>query len=124
MRGTTPVALKKTITGDGPEITLDVIDDVTIDATNSIELRVRIQEWVWGDQIQVMWDGEELRNATTDYDLSDPLSDVSADIMFSFTLSLNQVASGPHKIKVILAERNTQVISDRVLTHVDLVIRY
>ena len=124
MRGTTPVALKKTITGDGPEITLDVIDDVTVDATNSIELRVRIQEWVWGDQIRVMWDGAELRNATTDYDLSDPLSDVSADIMFSFTLSLDQVASGPHRIKVILAERHTQVISDPVLTHVDLVIRY
>ncbi len=124
MRGTTPVALKKTFTGEGPEIPLDVIDDVAADDAGSIELRVRIKEWVHGDQVSVLWDGAQLDDAVVSYDRSNPISDVSANVLICFTLSREQAAMGPHTAKVVLSERNPRVTSDPVLTHVDLVIRY
>ena len=53
--GQVPVALKRTITGDGPTIALDVADGFSRVVPASIELRVRLEEWVKGDVVRVWW---------------------------------------------------------------------
>ena len=58
--GEVPVALKLTLTGDGPTIVLEVADDLSSDTPRSVQLRLRLQQWVQGDQVEVYWDGRPL----------------------------------------------------------------
>ncbi len=125
--GDVPVALKRTLTGEGPTIVIDVADDFKLDAPKSIQLRVRLSEWVRGDAVVVWWDEQEQKDPQIGYcQVNDPhqISDVSSDAWLSFDLRPSQVAKGQHRAKVALRTRNPQVASDIVLTDVELVIAY
>jgi hypothetical protein len=106
------------LTGDGPTILLNIADD----QPSSAELRVRLQEWVKGDDVGVWWDGTRLANP--DLRFLDPhgISDVSSAVWIRF--ALGEVAPGPHEVKVVLIERHPQLACDLILTDVELVIRH
>ena len=133
--GDVPVALKRTLTYDGPTITLDVADDLAEDVPERVELRVRLQEWVKGDVVQVFWDGAERANIESEYHsdadggtaadaYADRVSDVSDAVWLRSELGPSDVARGQHEVKIVLRERHPKVKSDIVLTNVELVIKY
>ena len=124
--GEAPVSLKRTLTGDGPAITLDVADDVVADAPVGIELRVRLEEWVRGDVVRLLWDGIEIENPRVCYCQVDTSSgnDISNAVWLSKELGPESVSVGEHQVKVILVERNTRMACDIILTDVELVLRY
>ena len=124
--GEVPVPLKRTQTGDGPTATLNIADDVTMDAPEGIELRVRLDEWVKGDVVKVLWDGAELPDPCTAYihDRRPAISDVTGSIWQSYQLTPEQVPPGAHSVKVILVERNPRLACDIVMTDVELAVNY
>ena len=126
IRGEVPVALKRTLTGDGPTITLDIADDLAEDTPASIELRVRLEEWVRGDVVRLLWDGIEVENSQVSYSQvrSEHGYDISNAVWLSKELSPESVCVGGHQVKVILTERNPRMACEIVLTDVELVIRY
>ena len=126
MRGEVPVALKRTLSGDGPTITLDIADDMSVDAPESIELRLRLDEWVRGDIIRVLWDGVELEKFQVNYSQVGSIhgSDVSNSAWLSTTMHPDWFAKGKHRVKVVLAERNSRLAVDIILSDVELVISY
>ncbi len=121
-----PVPLKRTMSGEGPSIALVVSDDLMTDVPESIELRIRLDEWIHGDDVQVTWDGAELASPQITYSPGPGpiISDVSSTVWQSYTLTPEQAPPGDHKVKVILRERNPRLISDIVLTDVELVVRF
>ena len=127
--GEVPVALKTTLTGDGPSVTLKVADDLSGNKPEEVELRIRIDQWVPGDEIAVKWDGEKLpqpivRYSYTDMPKEEIYSDVSDAAWLSWELNSKKVSLGPHTVQVILENRNPHMACDIVLTDVELVIRY
>ncbi len=124
--GEVPVPLKATLTGDGPTITLNVADDAAADVPESMELRVRLDQWVVGDRVRVIWDGSELANPTVSYSMNvwSHVSDVSSAAWLSFEMGTAEVGQGNHDVQVVLDERNPRVAADIVLTDVELVLRY
>ena len=126
MQGEVPVALKRTLTGDGPTITIDLADDLSVDVPESIELRLRLEEWVKGDLVRVFWDGGELENFQASYSQADSTHgwDVSNSAWLTTEMRPDQAAKGKHRVKVILAERNPRLAADLVLTDVELVVRF
>jgi hypothetical protein len=125
--GEVPVPLKRTLTGAGPTVTLDIADDVMQDRSARIELRMRLDQWVKGDEVRVVWDGLALEHPDVRYcTIQDPhrISDVSSAVWLCFPLSPEQVAPGPHTAEVVLDRRHPQVACDIVLTDLELVIRY
>ena len=133
MLGEMPVALKRTLTGDGPSVTLDVADDLAADIPERIELRVRLEEWVKGDVVRVLWDGAErgepdvrFHNVTdtTANPFGDKVADVERAAWLCYEMSPSEVATGPHHVKVVLEERHPKLACDIVLTHVELAIMY
>ena len=124
--GEVPVPLKRTMTDDGPSITLHVSDDLAIDTPEHIELRVRVEEWVKGDDVLVIWDAAKLPDPRITYrhPLWPFISDVSSVVWQSYDLRPEQVPPGDHNVKVVLKERHPRVASDIQLTDVELVIRY
>ena len=131
--GEVPVALKPTLTGDGPSIILEVSDDLVSDPPESIELRVRLDQWVMGDVVRLLWDGAEQGNVETRYHtgedvVANPFAarilDVGTAAWLSSKLSPTEVTRGQHQVKVTLAERNPKLACDIVLTDVELAIRY
>jgi hypothetical protein len=121
-----PVALKRTLTGEGPTITIDMADDLAVDTPERVELRLLLKEWVKGDVMRVFWDGAELLDPETRY-MSDrwtQISDVSGAAWLHFRLAPDRTGVGPHAVKVVLAERVPKMASDIVLTDVEVVIRY
>ena len=121
--GEVPVALKPTLTGAGPTVTLNVADDLSVNVPETVELRVRLDQWVRGDVVRVQWDGLQLEHPTVRY-ATDGISDVSAAVWLCHTLSAAQVGLGQHRVDVSLETRNSRVACDIVLTDVELVIRY
>ena len=121
-----PVPLKRTMSGDGPSVTLMVTDDFTIAPPENVELRVRLDEWVKGDVVEVTLDGVALSDPTITYtDVMNRMGwKVSGTVWQSYTLSAAHVPAGNRKIKVILRERNALLESDIELTDVELVVRY
>jgi hypothetical protein len=133
IHGEVPVALKRTLTGDGPTIKLAVADDLAADISKRIELRVRLRQWVKGDIVRLVWDGAEVTNVQTRYDIekastANPFAadiyDVGPAVWLSSVLSAGDVAMGEHSVKVVLVERHPQMVCDIVLTDVELVITY
>jgi hypothetical protein len=124
--GEVPVPLKRTQTGDGPTAVLDVADNLEVDVPEQIELRIRLDEWVKGDIVRVLWDGLELADPRITYihDRRPAISDVTSSVWQSYLLPPDQVPVGTHKVKVILVERNPRVNSDIVLTDVEVSLRY
>ena len=126
IRGEVPVSLKRTLTGDGPSITLDVADDVAADAPTGIELRVRLEEWVRGDVVRLLWNGTEIEGPRVSYSQVNSAHgyDISNAVWLSKEMSPESVGVGEHQVKVVLVERNPRLDCDIVLTDVELVIRY
>jgi len=124
--GEVPVALKRTLTGDGPVITLDVADDLTTDIPAGVELRVRLAEWVRGYVIRLLWDGMEIECPRVSYSQVNSAHgyDISNAVWLSKDMSPESVGVGEHQVKVVLVERNPRLDCDIVLTDVELVIRY
>ena len=124
--GEVPVALTRTLSGDGPTITLDMAADLAADPPKSIELRLHLDDWVVGDVVRVLWDGAELENATLTYGhASSPhISDVSPAVWLRFAMGAEEVSQGVHHIKAILDHRNPRLASDLLLTDVELVVTY
>lgn len=125
--GEVPVALKRTLTDAGPITVLEVTDDLSKDRPERVELRVRLDQWVRGDEVRVKWDGVEQKPLEPRYcAVADPhrISDVSAAVWLCCALPPDRVAAGPHRVEVILDARNPHLACDVVLTDVELVIRY
>ncbi len=125
--GEVPVALKRTLTGDGPTILLELTPDLAAEPPARITLRVRLDQWVRGDRVRVWWDGvekdaPEIRYCTRD----DPqrLSGVAAAAWLLWKLEPAEIAGGLHRLRVALAERHPQVAADVVLTDAELVVTY
>jgi hypothetical protein len=127
LRGEVPVALKPTLTGCGPKVVFHLAQDFSEDPPRELLLRVRLDQWVKGDQVRVKWDGIELDNLEQQYCfVNDPhrLSDTSATAWLCHSLDPMQVKPGPHTVEIILDQRHPQVACDLVLTDVELVVRY
>jgi hypothetical protein len=132
--GDVPVALKRTITGDGPSVLIQIGDDVATGAVSSIELRLRLAGWVRGDEVRVTWDGNERGKMAARYDnqlhdgyanpFAAPISDVSEAVWMSCPITTDESAAGDHSVKVVLLERSPRMESDLILTDVEVVVRY
>ena len=131
--GEVPLALKRTLTGDGPTITLDIADDVAADDPQDIELRLRLDDWVTGDVVRVLWDGVECDDLRVTYDMAhdryanpfaSPVSDVTGAAWLRSRLSPSDVGKGAHTVRAVLAARHPKLDCDMTLTDVEVVIRY
>lgn len=125
--GEVPIPLKRTLTGDGPTIELDLADEITVEHPPQIELRIRLDQWVKGDEVEVKWDKTILPLPTFDYCMiHDPhhISDVSSAVWQRYTLTPVQAAAGRHTVQVILNRRHSQLSCGLVLTDVELMIHY
>lgn len=133
IHGTVPVPLRETLTGDGPTMSIEVADDLSTDVPSSLELRVRLQDWVKDDVIRIEWDRSELSDFDWQYEhasdpyanqFASPVSDVSDVVWLSKSLSPDVVTPGVHEVKVALVHRNSLIDSDIVVTDVELVVRF
>ena len=138
--GQVPVDLERTLTGEGPTITLDVADDFRAHPPKRVELRLRINEWTDRDTVRVWWDGEALVAPEIAYcRLSDPappggafqplpqwrdIADVSSAVWLCWDLGKTGMAMGEHAVRIAVQERNPQVAAALTLTDVELVVRY
>jgi len=125
--GQVPVPLKRTLTATGPVVVLDVADDFSRDPPEQVELRVRLDQWVQGDGVHVLWNGAELENPEVRYcTAADPhrISDVSGAAWLCFPLEPVLVPPGPHRVEVGLGKRHPQLAGDIVLTDAELVVRH
>ena len=121
-----PTPLVHTTTGDGPSVPLMISDDFSADPPQNIELRIRLEEWVVGDVVEVTWNGHALpapRIAYTDVDSSTGY-EVSSAVWQSYVIRPQDAPSGPHTVKVILRDRNPRLVPDLILTDVELVVDY
>ena len=119
--GDVPVPLKPTLTGDGPTVTLNVANENTAIYT----LRIRLEEWVKGDNVAVWWDGKQLKNPEVSYcycNEPQKISDISDAVWLKFILS--ECSEGSHEVKVVLIERHPQVACDLVLIDIELVVLF
>lgn len=124
--GEVPVPLKRTLTGDGPTVMLDVADDPS-GRPARMELRVRLDQWVRGDEVRVTWDGATLDRPEIRYCMiKDPhrLSEVSSAAWQCYVLNPDQAGYGLHTVKVILDRRHPQLACDLMLTDVELVVTH
>ena len=138
--GQVPVDLERTLTGEGPTITLDVADDFRAHPPQRVQLRLRINEWTDRDTVRVWWDGEALVAPEIAYcRLSDPappggafqplpqwrdIADVSSAVWLCWDLGKTGMAMGEHAVRIAVQERNPQVAAALTLTDVELVVRY
>ena len=121
-----PTPLLETMSGDGPTVTLTVSDDFSSDPPESVCLRVRMEEWVVGDDVEVSWVSDPLPDPHIEYtDVRSYTGDrVSGVVWQSYMLEPERVPIGEHKVKVVLRHRNPHIIPDMTLTDVELVVRY
>lgn len=125
--GPVPVALRQTLTDCGPITQLTVADDFAADPPRHLELRLRLHEWVDGDDVAVRWDGDELPSPTVTYDLSgDPTRAyrVGGDVWLRWPLDPSRVGPGAHRVEAVLRGRHPQLACDLVLTDVELAVAY
>ena len=128
-----PVSLKRTLTGDGPTITLPLADDLPVDTPQRAELRVRLDQWVKGDVVRLLWDGVEQTDTSTCYDVPEDfvgnpsgasIRDVGPAAWLSSTLRPDEVTRGSHTVKIVLDTRNPHMGTDIVVTNVELLISF
>mgnify|MGYP004078984565 FL=1 len=125
--GQVPVPLRETLTDCGPVAELTVADDFTRDLPRRLELRLRLHEWVEGDEVVARWDGEELAAGTVSVDLtgdSTGVSRISGDIWLRFPLAPTRVGRGTHRVETVLRRRHPQLVCDLMLTDVELAVAY
>ena len=138
--GQVPVDLVRTLTGEGPTVTLEIAEDFDAHMPASLQLRLRVNEWTNRDSVQVWWDGVELEPPQIDYcRLEDPsppggafqplprwrdLAEVSSAVWLSWNFSESGVSAGEHAVRLAVQERNPQVAAGLTLTDVEFVVRY
>ena len=131
--GDVPVRLKPTLTGEGPTVTLEVADDLAADVPRHVELRVRLDQWTRGDAVYLFWDDVERQDVRAVPHLeqvhgANPfgarLTDVGRAAWLVSELAASEVGRGPHRVKVVLGERNPRLARDIELTNVELAIWY
>ncbi|MDP7364479.1 MAG: hypothetical protein QF768_17960 [Candidatus Latescibacteria bacterium] len=130
--GEVPVPLKSTMTQDGPTIHLVTADDFELDTPTAVQLRLRLSEWVRGDELKILFNGKEMTDADIAYCVAvDPhqlgasaVGSFGPDVWVRFDLDAKDVPAGEHEVKVVLIKRHPQVASDLVLTDVELVVTY
>ena len=125
--------LRETMTGEGPTCILDVAEDFSVDKPKSVELRIRLQDWLKGDKVKVELNGCELSGFDTQYEptndqyanqFASPVSDVTDTVWLSKDIELDQIVCGINKVKVVSVKRNELIESDIVLTDVELVVKF
>ena len=124
--GPVPVALKKTLTGDGPTISLDIPDDLLSAKPKNIELRIRFDQWVKEDRINIYLDQKIIEPDQIEYTDHDSKrgASVSPNVWMRFDLTNTGFVKGTHEVKIVLVERTEMVTSDIIVTDVELVVRY
>ena len=124
--GPVPVALKKTLTGDGPTIELNISDDIQSANPNNIELRIRFDQWVKEDRINIYLDQKIIEPDQIEYTDHDSKrgASVSPNVWMRFDLTNTGFVKGTHEVKIVLIERTAMVTSDIIVTDVELVVRY
>lgn len=138
--GQVPVALVRTLTGEGPTVTLEIAEDFDAHMPASLQLRLRVNEWTNRDSVQVWWDGVELEPPQIDYcRLENPsppggafqplprwreIAEVSSAVWLSWNFSESPVSAGEHVVRLAVQERNPQVAAGLTLTDVEFVVRY
>ena len=131
--GEVPVVLRPTLTGAGPKFELEVAEDPLADSAVRVELRVRLEEWVKGDVVRLLWDGVERDKVERRYHIQEnqagnpfdaPISEVSSAVWLCAAMAAEEVAQGRHCVEVALQERHPKLRADMVLTDVELVIAY
>ncbi len=121
-----PTPLVHTMTGDGPSVAITISDDFLADPPKNIDLRIRLEEWVAGDTVEVTWDGRALpepRIAYTDVDSATGYA-VSSAVWQSYPLQPQDAPTGVHIVKIILRRRNPRLVPDLTLTDVELLVDY
>ena len=115
------MALKRTLTGVGPAVALNIADE----DLSSAELRLRLQDWAVGDTISVSWDETQLIDPDVRYCQAGNLHGISSVSGAAWLhYDLGEIAAGPHQVKVALIERHPQLACDLILTDVEVVIRH
>jgi len=131
--GDVPVKLDKTFTGTGPEIIMTLHDRFTPNSAPNIILRLRFEEYLQGDIINIFWDGDLLQNVGVEYQIQEDaqgnpfggqIYDWSSAVWLSTVLPKSVATAGSHKIMVVLEKRNVQVKSDILLTNVEVVVQH
>jgi len=138
--GEVPVQLVGTLSGEGPTIALDIAEAFDAHRPAALHLRLRLNEWVEEDVVQVWWDGKQLGPPEIGYcRLDNPLppggafqppprwrnlADVSSAVWLNWDFTGSGVATGKHAVRVVLLERNPQIAAPLMLTDVELVVRY
>ena len=126
------------MTGEGPTCILDVGDDFSVAKPKSIELRIRLQDWLKGDKVKVELNGQAISGFNTEYEHKAnpdpvyayanqsefPVSDVTDTVWLSKDIGLDQIEYGINNVKVVSVKRNNLIESDIVLTDVELVVRF
>ena len=138
--GEVPVELVRTLTGEGPTVTLVIAEDFDAHKPTVLQLRLRLNEWVEGDTVLTWWDGERLGEPVIDYcRLENPsppggafqpiprwrdISEVSSAVWLSWDFTESGLSPGAHAVRVALRERNPRIAAALTLTDVEFVGRY
>ena len=138
--GEVPVELVRTLTGEGPTVTLVIAEDFDAHKPTVLQLRLRLNEWVEGDTVLTWWDGERLGEPVIDYcKLENPsppggafqplprwrdISEVSSAVWLSWDFTESGLSPGAHAVRVALRERNPRIAAALTLTDVEFVVRY
>ena len=126
--GETAVVLFPTLTGDGPSFTLAMHDDVVAEAANitALQLHIEIAHWAPEDAVEVSLDGATLGSPAirdvAENDQTPP--NVSENKWLVWDLEPGQIAKGPHRVKVVLVNRDRRINVPLTIDHVDLHVRY
>ena len=127
LRGSLPVPLYRTFAETGPHFTIHLADDLQLDLPVSIILRLRLLEWVPGDEVRVVWDKCVLGDADIQYCHQGdpaPISDQSSAIWLSHVLDPHQATIGPHLLETVLLTRHPQLASELTLTDIEVLLLY
>jgi hypothetical protein len=129
--GETPVALYRTLTGDGPLLHIAVHDDVAAEAARgtlaSVEFHMELEHFSAADRIGVALDGNELtappvRSAPRELD-SDP-ADFDENSWLVWRLRPEQAGRGKHEIRLRLLQRTPRVKPPLTVRHAEIHVRY
>ncbi len=129
--GQTPVALYRTLTGDGPSFLVSVHDDVEREAgagrLRRCELRIEVEHFSPRDRLAIALDGKLLRVPEVRMVRgSGPLepSDVSDSSWLVWSLPPARLSLGRHVVQVRLAERDPRLKPPPIVRHVEVHLDY
>ena len=129
--GETPVALYRTLTGDGPKFHIRVHDQAAAEAKAGhlfrVGLYIELAHFAPADRVGVTLDGCELdapsiRNLAAE-DPDDP-ADVAENSWLVWDLDPQQADWGEHEIQIRLLERDVRIRPPLVVENVELYINY